>query len=77
VTGETTFVTLLGLLPTKGKDITAVTAPIGAHVGKVFEAMGNAVVELGLVWIGFGVGLSDTLGDNLGVTLLVTRIVTV
>jgi hypothetical protein len=70
-------IALLGLLPTEWKNVTAVTAPIGTHVGKVFEAMRNAVVELGLVWVGFGIGLSDTLGDNLRITLLVTRVVAV
>jgi len=77
VTGETTFIALLGLFPTKWQDVTAVTAPVGTHVGKVFEAVRNAVIELGLVWVGFGVGLSDALGNNLGVALLVTRVVAV
>lgn len=70
-------IALLSLFPAERQDVTAVTAPIGTHVGKVLEAMGNAVVELGLVWVGFGVGLSDALGNNLGVTLLVARVVAV
>jgi hypothetical protein len=77
VTSETTFITLLGLLATKRQNITAVTAPISTHVGEVFEAMWNAVVELGLVGIGLGVGLGDALCDNFGVAFLVAGVVAV
>jgi hypothetical protein len=54
-----------------------VTTPIGTHVGEIFEPMRNAVVELRLVWIGFGVRLGDALGNHLWVALLVTRVVAV
>lgn len=36
--------------------------------------MGNAVVDLLLVWIRFVVGLADTFGDNLRVTLAVAGV---
>jgi hypothetical protein len=53
------------------------TAPISAHVGKVFESMRDAMVEFGLIWIGLGVRLRDTLGDHLWVTLLVASVIAV
>jgi hypothetical protein len=53
------------------------TAPVSTHVGKVFEAMGNAMVEFGLVWVGFGVRLRDTFGNDFRITLLVASVVTV
>lgn len=53
------------------------TAPVGAHVGKVLETMRNSVVELCLVWIGLGVGLGDALCDDLGIAFLVASIVAV
>jgi hypothetical protein len=77
VTREVAFCTLLCLLSTKWKDVTTVTAPIGTHVGEILESMRNAMVELGLVWIGFGVGLRDTFGDHFRITLLVASVVTV
>jgi hypothetical protein len=52
-------------------------APVGAHVRKGLEPVGNAVVELGFVRIGFGIGLRDALGDDLGITLLVAGVVAV
>lgn len=77
VASEATFITLLSLLPTKRKNVTAVTAPIGTHVGKVLETMWNSVVELCLVGIGLGVGLGDALCDDFGIAFLVTGIVAV
>ena len=65
------------MLPTQRKNISTMTAPIGTHVGEVFETMRNAVVELRLVWIGFGVRLGDALGYHLWIALLVTRVVAV
>lgn len=77
VTGETTFITLFSLLSAKREDITAVTAPVGSHVGEVFKTMRNAVVKLGLVGVRLGVGLGDALGDDFGVALFVTSVVAV
>ena len=68
---------LLSLLSAQGKDITAVAAPVGSHVGKVDEAMGNAMVQFGLVRIGLGVGLRDALGHNLRIAFLVARVLAV
>lgn len=51
--------------------------PIGGKVGKPFEAMRNAVVDLLFVGVGFVVGLADTLGDNLRVALFVTCVLAV
>lgn len=53
------------------------TAPVGAHIGEGFEAVRNAVVELGLVRIRFCVGLGDALGDHLLVAFLVARVLAV
>jgi phosphatidylglycerophosphatase A len=54
-----------------------VATPVGGDVGKPFETMGNAVVDLFLVRVGFVVGLADTLCDDLGVTLAVTGVLAV
>lgn len=51
------------------------TAPVGAHVGKVFESMGDAVVEFLFDWIRLVDQLSDAVGHHLGITLLMTCIV--
>lgn len=77
VTRRTTFRALPALLLAKRKDVTAVATPVGSHVGEWFEAVGDAVVELGLVRIRFCVGLGDTLGDHLLVALLVARVLAV
>lgn len=52
-------------------------APVGGDVGEPFEAMGNAVVDLLLVWVGLVVCLADTLCDNLGVALAVTGVLAI
>ena len=49
-------------------------APVCGNVGKSFEAMGNAMIDLLLVRVGLVVGFADTLCDNLGVTLAVTGV---
>ena len=69
--------TPLGLFSSEWKNITTVAAPVGSHIRKGLESVGDTVVELGLVWIGFGVRLCDTLGDHLGVALLVAGVVAV
>jgi len=53
------------------------TTPISTHIGEVLETMRDTVVEFGFVRIGFGVGLSDTLGDDLGITLFVAGVIAV
>jgi uncharacterized protein (UPF0212 family) len=77
VTGQIALCTPLGLFPTEWKNITTVAAPVGSHVRKGLESVGNAVVELGFVRIGFGVGLCDTLGNDLGIALFVAGVVAV
>ena len=53
------------------------TTPIGRDVGKSFETMRNAVVDLLLVGIGLIIGLANTLGDNLGITLAMASILAI
>jgi hypothetical protein len=77
VASEVALGTLLRLLSTKRKNVSAVAAPVGAHVGKVDEAVGNAMVELGLVWIRLRIGLRDALGDHLGIALFVAGVLAV
>ena len=43
------------LAPTQWKHVTTVTTPVGAHVVESIEAMRDAVVDLLLVRVGFGV----------------------
>lgn len=66
--------TLLSLLAAQRQDVTTVTAPICAHVGKICEAMRDAMIELRLVWICLCVRLGNTLGHHFRVTLLVTSV---
>ena len=47
-------------------------APVGTHVGEGLETMRNAVVDLLLVRIRFGIGLANALCDDARVALLVT-----
>lgn len=77
VTSEATFSTLLSLPPAKWKNVTAVTTPVGTHIGEVFETMWNAVVEFCLIRIGLSIGLGDALCDDFGVALLVAGVVAV
>ena len=51
--------------------------PVRAHVGKVCEAMRDAVVQLRLVWICLCIRLCDTLRHNFGVTLLVASVLAI
>jgi hypothetical protein len=69
--------TLFGLLLSQGQHITAMAAPVGAHVGEGVPAMRNTVVDLGLVRIRLGIGLSNALGDDFSVALLMAREFTV
>jgi len=55
MTREITFCTLFGLLSAKRKNITTVTAPVGAHVGESLESMWDAMVELRLIGVGFSI----------------------
>lgn len=77
VAGQITFCALLALFAPEGQYVTAVTAPIGAHVVVVGETMGDTVVQFGLVRICFCIGLCNALGDYLGVALLVARVLAV
>lgn len=47
------------------------TTPIGAHIRETFPPMGNAMIDLGFIWVGFRIRLRDTLGNDLRVALLV------
>jgi len=53
------------------------TAPIGADVGEVFEAMRNAVIDLLFVWISLVVRFTDTLCDDLRVAFGVADILAI
>lgn len=53
------------------------TAPIGRDIGKSFEPMGNAVIDLLFIRISLVVGLADTLGDHFGITLAVAGVLAV
>lgn len=50
------------------------TAPVGAHIGERFEAVGNTMVQLLFIWVGFCIGLAYTLGDYFPVALLVAGV---
>ena len=52
-------------------------APIRTHIREPFEPMMDAVVQLGLVGIGLGVGLGYTFRDYLAVALLVACVLAV
>lgn len=71
VAGRAALSTLASLFSSERQHVTTVTAPVGAHVGKCLETMRDAVVDLLLVRIGFGIGLADTLCDDAWVALLV------
>jgi hypothetical protein len=51
--------------------------PVRTHVGKAFETMRDAVVELLLFRICFCIGLADTFGDDFGIALLVAGILAI
>lgn len=69
--------TSLGIFASKGKQVTAVAAPVGGDVGEALETVRNAVVDLLLVGVGLVVRLADTLGDDLLVALAVAGILAV
>jgi hypothetical protein len=69
--------TSLGIFASKGKQVTAVAAPVGGDVGEALETVRDAVVDLLLVGIGLVVRLADTFGDNLLVALAVAGILAV
>lgn len=71
VAGGATLSTLASLFSSKRQHVATVTAPVGTHVGKGLETMRDAVVDLLLVGVGFGIGLADTLCDDARVALLV------
>ena len=50
------------------------TAPIGAHVRERLEAMGNTMIQLLFIRVGFCVGLAYTLGDYFPVAFLVAGV---
>ena len=45
MTGNVAFGALPSILPTKGKHVTTVTAPIGTHVCERLETMGYTMVD--------------------------------
>ena len=53
------------------------TAPIGAHVGKILKPVWDAMVELFLIRVGFRIRFADTFGNDLGVALFMARIFTI
>lgn len=53
------------------------TTPICAHIRKLLETMGNAVIDLLLVGIGLRIRLTDTLGNNAGIALRVTSVLAI
>lgn len=71
VAGRTTLGALASLFSSERQHVTTVTAPVGAHVGEGLETVRNAMVDLLLVGIRFGIGLADTLCDDAWVALLV------
>lgn len=64
VTCQTTLVTFSRLLSAQSQHVTTVATPVGAHVGKWLESVGNPVVDLLLVRVRFGIRFTDALGDN-------------
>ena len=69
--------TSLGIFASKGKQVTAVAAPVSGDIGEALETVRDAVVDLLLVGIGLVVCLADTLGDDLLVALAVAGILAV
>ena len=51
--------------------------PVRRDIGEAFETMGNAMVDLLLVGVGFVVCLTDTLGDNLRVAFFVASVLAI
>ena len=49
-------------------------APIGPHVGEVFESVWDTMIELLFIRVGFRIRFADTLCDYLGVAFFVARI---
>ena len=47
------------------------TAPIRAHVGKIFKAMGYSMIYFLFIRICLGIRLTDAFGYNFGVAFLV------
>jgi hypothetical protein len=45
VAGDVAFGAFARVLPTKGKHVTAVTAPICSHVGERFKSMWNTMID--------------------------------
>jgi len=69
--------TSLGIFASKGKQVTAVAAPVGGEIGEALETVRDAVIDLLLVGIGLVVRLADTFGDNLLVAFAVAGILAV
>jgi hypothetical protein len=61
----------LGLFLSKRKHITTVATPVGTHIREIVPTMRDTMINFGLIWIGFGIRLSDTFCDDLPVALLV------
>jgi hypothetical protein len=74
---ESTFRAFLDTLPTQGKKITTMTAPIGAHIREVLPTMGNAMIDLGFIRICFCCRLCDAFCNDFPVASLMTRKFTV
>lgn len=52
-------------------------APICRNVGKILEAMWDAVVDLFFVWVGFIVRLADALGDHFRIAFTMARVLAI
>lgn len=52
-------------------------APIGPHVREIFESMGDTMIELLLIRVGFRIRFAYAFGDDLGVAFLVARILAI
>lgn len=49
-------------------------APIGPHIGEIFESVWDTMIKLLLIWVGFRIRFADTFCDYLGVAFFVACI---
>jgi hypothetical protein len=71
MTCKATLATLFAVFPSQRQQVSTMATPICTDVRKGCPAMRNTMVNLGLVGVGFGVGLCDALGDDFAVTSFV------
>jgi hypothetical protein len=54
-----------------------VTTPIGRDIGKIFEPVGDPMIDFLFVGVGFVIGLANTLCDDLWIALAVAGVLAI